>query len=318
MKTTVCHRLLMVALVMAMSGVRAFAFDGSSARTLVGNFYANLAIIAGEKFDAEGNPKGPSVQAKIKNIGLCSTENIKLPCEFYNFGFEAKDPFLGASTYLTRMQKFADKYDVKFNSSIINVVEIEEIKAAKTEVTNFYEVYVKKSISANGKSVTYTDTVMVYATKGTIQNIYNNTGGHVRLTAGTGHSAVSAGGTQVGGNQTGGSQIGGSEGTTTAADTEDFVMNMRAEAARMYARKQYDEAYRMYEEIIKRSPKEGDAYYRLGLMAYHNKGCKNVFKSGKERRKKAYQYMQNAEQYGNTEISTYAKRVLYYMTNGNV
>ena len=257
------HRWMLASLFVVIPIVTTQAFDENNARSLVGSFYSNLTIIAGEKFDADGSPKEAAVLAKYNSIELCSTENISLPNEFHQFGFEG--------------------YDVVFKANILAVEAQEEIKAAKNEnATNFYNVYVKKSIAANGKTKSYTDTVLVYAQKGKIQNIHNITGGGFR-----------SGG-------------------------QESVLNMRGEAARLFASKKYNEAFKMYLQIVKKSPTEGDAYYRLGLMAYHNKGCKEVFKNGRERRTKALEYMEKAEKYGNDEIKTYAKRVLYYMKNGSV
>lgn len=277
------HRWMLASLFVVIPIVTTQAFNENNARSLVGSFYSNLTIIAGEKFDADGSPKEAAVLAKYNSIELCSTENISLPNEFHQFGFEGNDRFLGALTYLGRLQNFANAYDVVFKANILAVEAQEEIKAAKNEnATNFYNVYVKKSIAANGKTKSYTDTVLVYAQKGKIQNIHNITGGGFR-----------SGG-------------------------QESVLNMRGEAARLFASKKYNEAFKMYLQIVKKSPTEGDAYYRLGLMAYHNKGCKEVFKNGRERRTKALEYMEKAEKYGNDEIKTYAKRVLYYMKNGSV
>ena len=102
------HRWMLASLFVVIPIVTTQAFDENNARSLVGSFYSNLTIIAGEKFDADGSPKEAAVLAKYNSIELCSTENISLPNEFHQFGFEGNDRFLGALTYLGRLQNFAN------------------------------------------------------------------------------------------------------------------------------------------------------------------------------------------------------------------
>lgn len=48
------------------------------------------------------------------------------------------------------------------------------------------------------------------------------------------------------------------------------VEQLRLDAALAYEKRQYTEAYRIYNQIVNQYPKEGDPYYRMAIMLYKN------------------------------------------------
>lgn len=79
------------------------------------------------------------------------------------------------------------------------------------------------------------------------------------------------------------------------------VEQLRARAAFYYTEKNYVAAYECYEQLLQRSPYDGDAAYRIALMTFWRKGCKNRFsKDAAERLAK--KYIEVAIEYGNPLI----------------
>lgn len=252
------------------------AFSDYDAKKIVSKFYDNVRIITEENYP-EGQQTETFITARNNALGLCFDNEINLPNEFADFNFETNDPFLRASTYLKRLFYFTIQKRPTIKTEILKARALEEIKSSKKEDSkNFYEVYVKKTISVGYTKKIYTDIVRIVAENGKITEITNESGG------GTGESIIS----------------------------------LRGKAAVLFDNKKYDEAFDVYLKIIKADPSQGDAYYRLGLMAYHKLGCKHKYSSGKERRRAAYDFVEKATQYGDYRIKGYAKHVLYYMTNG--
>lgn len=254
------------------------AFSGYEARNIVDRFYYNVKLIAEEDYPG-GQQTERFIVARNNVLGLCYSSRINLPNEFAEFNFETNDPFLEASAYIKRLFDFSVQKHPGIETRIIKVQALEEIKAAKSEDSkNFYEVHVEKVITVGDSRKVYTDIVRIIAENGKITEIANESGG------GTGESIIS----------------------------------LRGKAAELFASKKYDEAFDMYLKIIQKDSKQGDAYYRLGLMAYHRLGCKYRYSSGKDRRRAAYDYIEKARRYGDYKISGYADHVLYYMVNGQV
>ncbi len=255
------------------------AFTTADARRIVNRFYANIKIIVEGTYPG-GQQTEDFIVARNHALGLCYSNSINLPNEFSAFNFATNDPFLEASAYMKRLFEFTVQRNPTIETEIMNVQALEEIKSTKNEDSkNFYEVLVRKIITVgNGNRREYTDVVRVFAGNGKITEISNESGG------GTGESVIS----------------------------------LRGKAAELFAHKKYDEAFDIYLRIIQKEPEQGDAYYRLGLMAYHKLGCKYRYGSGKERRRAAYDYIKKACRYGDYKIGNYAEHVLYYMTNGQV
>ena len=256
----------------------AMAFSDYDAKNIVSRFYNNVRIIAEGKYP-DGQQTEDFILARNNALGLCYSNRINLPNEFSEFNFETNDPFLEASVYIKRLFDFAVQKKPKITTEILKVHALEEIKSTKKENSkNFYEVHVKKIIEVGYTKKVYTDIVRIISENGKITEIANESGG------GTGESIIS----------------------------------LRGKAAELFATKKYDEAFDVYLKIVKKDPTQGDAYYRLGLMAYHKLGCKYRYPSGKERRRAAYDFIKKATQFGDYKIRGYAEHVLYYMLNGPV
>lgn len=100
--------------------------------------------------------------------------------------------------------------------------------------------------------------------------------------------------------------------------TEDLnVEQLRARAAYYYSKRQYETAYDYYEKLVSKAPTDGDASYRIALLTFWRKGCKDRF-SKKTARSKAMNYIDKAITYGNYEISKKATNVKNNWMNGNV
>ena len=256
---------------------RCMAFSESEAKAIVYKFYHNLRIIAEGNYPNEEQTED-FIVARNNILNSCYSNRINLPNEFAQFDFQTNDPFLEASVYVKRLFDFSIQKHPQIKATVISVKPFEEIKSVKSEDSkNFYDVYVKKTITVKGyKPKEYTDVVRLYAENGKITQISNESGG------GAGES----------------------------------VITLRGKAAELFANKEYDKAFDMYLKVIQKDPKQGDAYYRLGLMAYHKLGCKTRYVSGKERRRNAYEYMEKASRFSDYKIREYANRVLYYMSNG--
>lgn len=92
---------------------------------------------------------------------------------------------------------------------------------------------------------------------------------------------------------------------------------LRIKAAQAYGRKNYNEAYGYYEQIISIDPEDADAYYRLGLMTYWLQGCESKFRKKKYAHNKGKEYLTLANTKGyyskNYIISDKAEQVLHYI-----
>lgn len=254
------------------------AFDTRDAEQIAKEFYRNLKIIAEEKYP-EGTFTENSVNAIQKIQNLCyDYESTELPNEFVLFGFGQNAPFVQATSYISLMWQFATTHTIKITATVDHVESCEEIKSTKRENSrNFYDVYVKKKIEVFGmKTQTFEDIVRINAETSKITMIANETGG--------GHG--------------------------------ESVIILRGKAAKLFEQKRFDEAFDTYLRVVALDPKQGDAYYRLGLMAYHKLGCKNRYTKGSIRREKALEFIEKAIQFGNYNISQYAENVKYYMING--
>lgn len=254
------------------------AFSDYDAKNIVNRFYNNVKIIAEGKYP-NGQQTENFVVARNNALELCYSNRINFPNEFAVFNFETNDPFLEASVYIKRLFDFTVQKRPKIKTEIIKVQALEEIKSNKKEDSkNFYEVHVKKTITVGYTKKDFIDIVRIFTENGKITEIANESGG----------------------------------------GTSESIISLRGKAAELFVNKRYDEAFDIYMKIIKKDPKQGDAYYRLGLMAYHKLGCKYRFSSGKERRRVAYDYIEKANKYGDYKIKKYANHVLYYMANGQV
>lgn len=92
----------------------------------------------------------------------------------------------------------------------------------------------------------------------------------------------------------------------------DDPHTLRIKAAHAYQRGLYAEAYKYYERIIALDKKDGDSFYRIGLMTYWRQGCEHKFAKKKDARNKAKEYMLMAEIRGSYKIRKQAENVMHY------
>lgn len=149
-----------------------------------------------------------------------------------------------------------------------------------------YVSYITKQYVKNGITITYNDVVFTLISNGLIVEMENS------------ESSKSI--------------------TSRPHPTEELnTEQLRARAAYYYSKGMYTDSYNYYEKLISKSPTDGDAIYRIALMTFWRKGCKDRF-SKKESKKRAYDYIRKAISYGNSEICRKASNVLTNWENGNV
>lgn len=91
----------------------------------------------------------------------------------------------------------------------------------------------------------------------------------------------------------------------------DYIVDVKtlsALAAQYYTQRSYIKAYRIYQKIISIDPDNANAYYRLGIMTYYQKGCR--FPKKKMARKKGLEYLEKSEYLGFDASAT-----IYYLTH---
>lgn len=188
-------------------------------------------------------------------------------------------------------------YDMIFSEKTLRIINY---NITKTEIVEqpdqnssmqrndaqHYVSYVTKQYVKDGRTITYNDVVFTLIGNGLIVEMQNS---------------------EASGNI-----------VTRPRPTEDLnVEQLRARAAYYYSKGMYAESYNYYEKLLARSPTDGDAAYRIALMTFWRKGCKDKY-SRKEARKKAGEYMQIAFKYGNSEIRRKADNVTTNWENNNV
>ena len=90
------------------------------------------------------------------------------------------------------------------------------------------------------------------------------------------------------------------------------VEQLRLDAALAYEKRQYTEAYRIYNQIVNQHPKEGDPYYRMAIMLY--KKLAGFDLSKKKRQKLILQYLDKAKECGNYKTKECADNMHYWIT----
>lgn len=96
------------------------------------------------------------------------------------------------------------------------------------------------------------------------------------------------------------------------------IEQLRTRAAYYYSKRNYTQAYDYYEQLVIRVPTDGDACYRIALLTFWRKGCKDKFRKKSEAMRKAKEYIKNAITYGNYEIRKKATNVSNNWENKNV
>lgn len=90
------------------------------------------------------------------------------------------------------------------------------------------------------------------------------------------------------------------------------VEQLKVTAALAYNRKQYTEAYQIYQQIVNKYPEEGDPYYRMAIMLYKKDYGKNMKK--RERHGLILEYLNKAIRYGSLSTRECAENMKYWLT----
>lgn len=269
---------LMVTL--AMTGSTAFAIDPPNS---VKTFYDNLQRLGTTNSSDEA---ASAQQSMIK----CFHEGDKGGPDVTMDGIGVE---IQASTYTARL------YRLLFMQKSLNIESCSILKTESNgqpdqaggkngmEATHLVS-YVTKKYVRNGGSEIYNDLVTVSNQSGLITEMMNVSSfeGIAQFS-----QMVSAG--------------------------ETGIEQLRARAAYYYTNKDYEMAYRCYEELMERAPNDGDAAYRIALMTFWRRGCKNRF-SKREAKKVAIQYIEIAIEYAGPAIKQKAVNVWQNWDRQNV
>lgn len=174
-----------------------------------------------------------------------------------------------------------------YNISNTEIVEQpDQTSAMQKKGAQHYVTYVTKQYVRDGKTTTYNDMVFTLISNGLIVEMENS--------------------------ESSGNII------PVPKPTEDLnVEQLRARAAYYYSKGRYTEAYNYYEQLVRRSPTDGDACYRIALMTFWRKGCKERF-SKKEARSKAMDYIGRAIQYASGDVGLKAINVRDNWQHNNI
>lgn len=190
---------------------------------------------------------------------------------------------------LYTMKLFSLLYDEKSIKVSCNIASTEEArqpdqnKGMEKKGASHLISHVKKTYTQNGVPKTYYDVVTVLISNGLITEMSNET-------------VI--------------------ENTTDISDRLS-AEQLRSRAAYCYSKGLYTQAYNYYEQLIKIAPTDGDAAYRIALLTFWRKGCKDKFNK-KAAQEKAKYYIRIAIEYGNSEISEKASNVSANWENRNV
>lgn len=187
------------------------------------------------------------------------------------------------------MMLFSQK-SLKINSYNITRTELveqpDQSASMQKKGAQHYVTYVTKQYTRDGKTTLYNDMVFTLISNGLIVEMENS--------------------------------VGNSNTLPTPKPVENVsTEQLRARAAYYYSKGKYSEAYNYYEQLIKRAPTDGDAAYRIALMTFWRKGCKERF-SKKNAQSKAKEYLGVALNYGSPEIKSKAANVSANWDNNNV
>lgn len=201
---------------------------------------------------------------------------ITLPNDFRFFNIDKKNSthfnkFLSAHGYISILKRFlnADKvlkveYNVMSNTAGGRVPDLSGNRQMET-AAYIVSVVEKRYMPANENSRTFIDTVITFIETGMIGQIINS----------------------------------------TSEPSPDFnVCELRIKAAQEYERKNYYEAYALYEKIVSMDPKDAASLYYIGLMTYWQQGCKKKYPKKNQAKRIANDYLNRAMYYSHSSQLT--------------
>ncbi len=162
------------------------------------------------------------------------------------------------------------------NYRITKVVPVSKPKFDKNESPSFVNLIVEKKISDNkGKNHFFNDTIYFHVDIRKISDIYNDVF----------HNPIHE-----------------------AYNNNEHYNLLQANI--FFDEERYEMAYKAFKDVAERE-KNGDAYYRLSIMTYEGKGCKNIPK--KKRMKLTMDYIQNAKYYGDYKLVRLVENFEYWV-----
>jgi len=188
------------------------------------------------------------------------------------------------------MKLYSMLYSEKSLKAVCNIIRTEIVeqpdqnKSMQQKGAQHYVTHVTKTYTTNGMVKTYNDVVFTLISSGYITEMTN----------------VEA------------------SGNLTTNKVQLSIEQLRTRAAYYYSKGMYTQAYDYYEQLVSRAPTDGDACYRIALLTFWRKGCKHKFRRKRDAENKAKEYIKNAIEYGNYEISSKATNVSNNWENNNV
>lgn len=245
----------------------------------VNNFYLGLKTLE----NASSLDVANEAQQRMSACFMASEQS---GINLYMDGLE----YMSSSLYTMKlfMMIFKEKsLKTNYNINQTEIVEQpDQTGSMQKKGAQHYVTYVTKQYIKDGKTTTYNDVVFTLISNGLIVEMEN-------------------------------SESSGSVQPKPSPTEELNTEQLRAKAAYYYSKNRYIEAYNCYEKLVARAPEDGDASYRIALLTFWRKGCKNRFNK-RTARDKAMSYINRAIEYGNYEIKTKATNVKANWENGNV
>ena len=266
------------------------ASDMNSAKNVVSLFYESLKVLS------EHPDENTVAESTYQCVDLCASDNfMNFPNEFVYLGLDnsTNSADILPSTYVAYFKKYVKNHNTDYDCTISSPVVLREAEYGKEDDVSYTYFYVNKRYSSDNVNVEFVDTVITMKEKGTykILGIQNVAGGNAFTTTHF-HSDYN------------------DHPVSSPTHTSASVTSMTVEAARYYTMKEYDKSYNMYLKIIDSDEKNANAYYRLAIMSYERKGCRQY--SRQETDRLAMAYINQANSFGDEYLRNKISNVLYY------
>ena len=240
------------------------------ARNIANDYYSSLAVIMNNPYDAKG------VERMIHLIDLVGVDRnghplgqeFRVPNDLslIGQGDVSNLQVLPLPTFINKLRDVANDSKISLEYTIKTVEFVSNVDLNKGMSTNdFIEVEtVKKYQKADGKSIALKEVIILNTKNRSFSVVFNESLGN-------------------GGGET--------------------VDEMIARATYLYKHHRYEQAFKMFEQVMTADPKNEYASYSLGVMCYKGKGCKNL--SWSERQTRAVAYWEKSYK-GRTKAIPYA------------
>lgn len=213
---------------------------------------------------------------------------MRAPGDLAALGLYAADKYdINVENYVNRyynVSKSVNFMSIDFSyvvdrqrSHILEETKGPEFRKGEMEA-NYAKVFVDKNLRSADKSLNVTDTVLV--------NIKSR-----KIISWTNRTCISHSGTE---------------------EVIESVDNLKIRAGLAYFNRDFETAYRLYQKILAKSPKEQEASYKLAIMIYKKQGVPKMSK--KKREDRILELLDTAISGRNYSISTCARNMKYWLT----